>query len=168
MGGDVSLETDEGQGSRFTVRIEAPRVQTASGPPQPAVVVENDFADATGREILCVDDNHRNLYVIGAILRAAGHRATECASGAEALEILRRRKVDLVLLDMVMPGMDGLDVHCPKLRDGGGPNVGTPVIACTANVLPDQVEAYRKAGTANVLAKPIDARAMLQAVAAAA
>lgn len=167
MGGDVSLETDEGQGSRFTVRIEAPRVQTASGPPQPAVVVENDFADATGREILCVDDNHRNLYVIGAILRAAGHRATECASGAEALELLATRKFDVVMLDMVMPGMDGLETLA-KLRDGGGPNADTPVIACTANVLPDQVEAYRKAGTANVLAKPIDARAMLQAVAAAA
>ena len=71
------------------------------------------------------------------------------------------------MLDMVMPGMDGLETLA-KLRDGGGPNADTPVIACTANVLPDQVEAYRKAGTANVLAKPIDARAMLQAVAAAA
>jgi len=62
--------------------------------------------------------------------------------------------------------MDGLETLA-QLRTGGGANVGTPVIACTANVLPDQVEAYRKAGMADVLAKPIDPRAMLQAVAAA-
>jgi CheY-like chemotaxis protein len=101
------------------------------------------------------------------MLRAAGHRTTECASGAEALELMDERKFDVILLDMVMPDMDGLDV-LSRLRAGEGPNVATPVIACTANVLPDQVESYRKAGTAGVLAKPIDPRAMLQAVAAAA
>ncbi len=72
-----------------------------------------------------------------------------------------------MLLDMVMPEMDGFDVLA-RLREGGGPNVNTPVIACTANVLPAQLEAYEKAGTAGVLAKPIDPRAMLEAVAAAA
>ena len=130
-------------------------------------LVPNDAPDATGREVLCVDDNHRNLYVIGAILRAAGHQTTECASGVEALALLAARKFDVVILDMVMPDMDGLET-LTKLRDGGGPNADTPVIACTANVLPDQVEAYKKAGTASVLAKPIDARAMLEAVATAA
>ena len=160
MGGDVSLETEEGRGSRFTVRIEAPRDKPASTPSQPAAAAASDVTDAAGREILCVDDNHRNLYVIGAMLRAAGHRATECDSGAEALALLAARKFDVVMLDMVMPDMDGLET-LTKLRAGGGPNADTPVIACTANVLPDQVEAYKKAGTANVLAKPIDARAML-------
>jgi len=72
-----------------------------------------------------------------------------------------------VLLDMVMPEMDGLDVLA-RLRAGGGPNAATPVIACTANVLPAHLDSYRKAGTAGVLAKPIDARAMLRAVAGAA
>ena len=168
MGGDIELKTEAGEGSRFTVRIEAPLSRQESGlqvkpssPPEAA----ND-TDMIGREILCVDDNERNLFVIGAMLRAAGHSATTCASGAEALDILAKRKFDLVMLDMVMPEMDGLET-LSRLRSGGGPNAETPVIACTANVLPDQVEAYRKAGTADVLAKPIDPRAMLQAVAAA-
>ncbi|MFT3722818.1 MAG: ATP-binding protein [Hyphomonadaceae bacterium] len=165
MGGDIELETKPGQGSRFTVRIEAPVVLEAArsvvAPPA------NDQPELEGRDILCIDDNPRNLYVLGAMLRAAGHRTIECASGAEALEILTQRKFDVILLDMVMPEMDGLDVLA-KLREGGGINAATPVIACTANVLPDQVEAYRKAGTAGVLAKPIDPRAMLQAVANAA
>jgi PAS domain S-box-containing protein len=165
MGGDIALETKPGQGSRFTVRIEAPVVLDAPRriPEPPA----NDQPELQGRDILCIDDNPRNLYVLGAMLRAAGHRTIECASGPEALDILAQRKFDVILLDMVMPDMDGLDVLA-RLREGGGLNAGTPVIACTANVLPDQVEAYRKAGTAGVLAKPIDPRAMLQAVATAA
>ncbi len=165
MGGDISLDTRPGLGSRFTVRIDAP---LAAAPDQRAPAEESCPGPAERRlEILCVDDNARNLYVLSAMLRAAGHGAIECTSGAEALELLRRRKVDLVLLDMVMPEMDGFDVLA-RLRDAGGPNAETPVIACTANVLPAQLEAYRKAGMAGVLAKPIDPRAMLEAVLAAA
>ena len=164
MGGDITLETRPGLGSTFTVRIDAPLVEPAITPNEAAVPVILEAGKR--REILCVDDNVRNLFVISAMLRAAGHGAIECGSGAEALEILKRRKVDVVLLDMVMPEMDGFDVIA-RLREGGGPNADTPVIACSANVLPDQIEAYRRAGTADVLAKPIDVRAMLSAVAAA-
>jgi CheY-like chemotaxis protein len=160
MGGDVTLETESGRGSRFTVRIAAPL--TTEG--RESGVHAGEAADAPVRSVLCVDDNPRNLYVLGAMLRAAGHCATECASGEEALALMARQKFDAVLLDMVMPEMDGLDV-LSRLRAGTGPNAATPVIACTANVLPDQVESYRKAGTAGVLAKPIDVCAMLRAVA---
>jgi PAS domain S-box-containing protein len=165
MGGDIELETKPERGSRFTFRIEAPVV--LEGPKNVPAQPANDQPELEGRDILCIDDNPRNLYVLGAMLRAAGHRTTECASGLEALDILAQRKFDVILLDMVMPEMDGLDVLA-RLREGGGINAATPVIACTANVLPDQIEAYRKAGTAGVLAKPIDPRAMLQAVANAA
>ncbi len=164
MGGDISLETRPGLGSRFTVRIDAP-LAAAQEAEAPVEVIAG--ADRRRLEILCVDDNARNLYVISAMLRAAGHNAIECGSGADALEILRRRKVDLVLLDMVMPEMDGFDVIA-RLRAGGGLNAQTPVIACTANVLPAQLEAYEKAGAAGVIAKPIVAHQMLEAVAAAA
>ena len=163
MGGDVGLETETGRGSRFTVRIAAPLATAGQDPDLQAA----DLTGASARNILCVDDNPRNLYVLGAMLRAAGHCTTECASGAEALELMARETFDVVLLDMVMPEMDGFDVLA-RLRAGTGPNAATPVIACTANVLPDQVESYRKAGTAGVLAKPIDVRAMLRAVASAA
>ena len=164
MGGDITLETRPGLGSTFTVRIDAPLAEAAIIPDEAAAPVILEAGKR--REILCVDDNVRNLFVISAMLRAAGHGAIECGSGAEALEILKRRKVDVVLLDMVMPEMDGFDVIA-RLRESGGPNADTPVIACSANVLPDQIEAYRRAGTSDVLAKPIDVRAMLSAVAAA-
>ena len=166
MGGDIALDTRHGHGSRFTVRIEAP---LATGKPSRPVNLGagGEGSEVLSRDILCVDDNPRNLYVLAGMLRAAGHRTTECSTGREALELLREKKFDVVLLDMVMPGMDGLDVLA-RLRQEAGLNSQTPVIACTANVLPDQIAAYRKAGSADVIAKPIDARAMLRAVASAA
>ena len=166
MGGDVQLETRPGEGSRFAVTVEAP-LSGVAAPSRDTPPPANDQTEVEPKEILCVDDNARNLYVLGAMLRAAGHRTTEVSSGAEALGQLAMRKFDVVLLDMVMPDMDGIDM-LERLRSMGGVNRETPVIACTANVLPDQVEAYRKAGTVGVLSKPIDIRAMLQAVAAAA
>jgi PAS domain S-box-containing protein len=164
MGGDVHLESEEGEGSRFTLTIAAPVCQ-----PVERVADKTPGADAVleAKDVLCVDDNPRNLYVLGAMLRAAGHRPIECASGHEALVKLEARKFDVILLDMVMPEMDGLDLLA-RLRAEAGPNQETPVIACTANVLPHQVESYVSAGTAAVLAKPIDVRAMLEAVASAA
>lgn len=165
MGGDVTLETTPGEGSRFTVRIDAPVAVDAPASDAPSNPGAQEEAGA--RDVLCVDDNPRNLFVISAMLRAAGHSTTECLSGAEALEMLGKRKFDVIMLDMVMPDMDGLET-LSRLRTGGGPNSETPVIACTANVLPDQVASYREAGTIEVLAKPIDPRAMLQAVATAA
>ncbi len=166
MGGDIELDTRDGHGSRFTVRIEAPLAEVS--PSRPVNLhTGGEAGGAVSHDILCVDDNPRNLYVLAGMLRAAGHQATECSTGREALDILRERKFDIVLLDMVMPDMDGLDVLA-QLRREAGPNSHTPVIACTANVLPDQIAAYRKAGSADVIAKPIDPRAMLRAIANAA
>lgn len=165
MGGDITLETMPGEGSRFTVRIDAPIAQDM--PARDAPSNAGAYEQAGARDVLCVDDNPRNLFVISAMLRAAGHSTTECSSGAEALEILGRRKFDVIMLDMVMPDMDGLET-LSRLRTGGGLNAETPVIACTANVRPDQVASYREAGTIEVLGKPIDLKAMLQAVATAA
>lgn len=165
MGGDIELETKIGEGSRFTVRIDAPVSEA------PATASSGNTLDGeegvAAKDVLCIDDNPRNLYVLAEILRAAGHNPTEVASGGEALKLLSQRKFDVVLLDMVMPDMDGLDMLA-RLRGVQGVNQSTPVIACTANVLPDQVAAYRKAGTVGVLAKPINVREVLMAVAAAA
>jgi PAS domain S-box-containing protein len=160
MGGDITLESRPGEGARFTVRFEAPL--SAPAPPPVAQAAPG----LVPKEVLCVDDNPRNLFVLGAMLRAAGHAVAECASGEEALACMATRKFDVVLLDMVMPGMDGLGVLA-RLRAGEGPNRDTRVIACTANVLPEQVATYLAAGTASVLSKPIDIKAMLEAVAGA-
>jgi PAS domain S-box-containing protein len=158
MGGDIAVNSREGEGATFAVTLDAP----PADPGEPTIV---DVGQRTrAREVLCVDDNERNLFVIGTLLRAAGHTVAECTSGADALQLLAERKFDLVLLDMVMPGMDGLDVMA-ALRQSGGPNAATPVVACTANVLPEQLKTYERAGLAGVIAKPIDAAELIRTVA---
>lgn len=161
MGGGISLVSAPGEGSRFVVTIRAPVSNASLAPPQ-----GSQMATPGGRRILCVDDNPRNLFVFSALLGAAGHDVAECASGGEALERLAREAFDVILLDMVMPGMDGIDM-LNRLRAAQGPNKATPVIACTANVLSHQVKAYLDAGSCFVVPKPIDAKALLEAIAAA-
>ena len=119
-------------------------------------------------DVLVVEDEERVRLYSCETLRELGYKVVEARSAIAALQLIEAgHPVSLLFTDMVMPDMDGLDVLA-RLRAGGGLNVETPVIACTANVLPDQLEAYRRAGAAAVLAKPIDPRAMLEAVAAAA
>lgn len=159
LGGDIALDSEPGKGARFTVTVDAPLSLVS----RPVAALDAPAPSTATKDILCVDDNPRNLFVLSALLRAAGHRTTECASGLEALELLASRRFDLVLLDMVMPDLDGLGV-LSRLRESRGINQATPVIACTANVLPDQVAAYREAGMTGVLAKPIDPKSLLTAV----
>ncbi|MEZ5938710.1 MAG: ATP-binding protein [Hyphomonadaceae bacterium] len=156
MGGDIQLESEVGKGAVFTVTLEAPSLREDVGLEIGDAVVRADRP----MRILCVDDNVRNLVVLSAILRAAGHQVDECASGTEALGMLESRRFDAVLLDMVMPTIDGLDVF-RALRAQPGPNRDTPVIACTANVMPDQLKRYAEFGLDRVVRKPLQSSELL-------
>lgn len=159
LGGDIMLDSQEGEGARFVVTVDAPLSATAA--PQ---LAGDAPTPETVLDILCVDDNPRNLFVLAALLQSAGHRTTVCESGREALDVMARTRFDVVLLDMVMPDMDGLEVLA-RMRADPRIDPATPVIACTANILADHMETYRQAGVAGVLPKPIDVRSLLQAVA---
>lgn len=162
MGGDAAVSSEPGRGSRFRVHVEAPVLagQVADGPE-----TTGEPLDYSPRSILLVDDNPRNLFVLSTILSGAGHDVTTADSGGAALDILGQRAFDIVLLDMVMPDVDGFDVM--KGARETGANAATPIVACTANVLPQQVVAYREAGAAGVLPKPIDVAEVLSLIAAA-
>jgi two-component system, sensor histidine kinase len=162
MGGDLALESERGAGSVFILCVPAPKAR-----PEPVLRPPTELASHGTHSILCVDDNPRNLLVVTRLLEAAGHEVTACESGRAALDIVAKRPFDLVLLDMVMPEMDGLDVIA-QLRAMPGPNQGTPVVACTANVLPEQIRSYLAAGVESVVGKPIEVRGLLEAVSAAA
>ncbi len=105
------------------------------------------------RPILLVDDNAMNLKLAQTILVKAGYQVTAAASGEAALDLARRHAPGLVLLDIRLPDIDGLEV-LRRLREF--PEMqGVPIVAMTAQALPDEVERFMAAGCDGYIQKPI-------------
>jgi CheY-like chemotaxis protein/HPt (histidine-containing phosphotransfer) domain-containing protein/anti-sigma regulatory factor (Ser/Thr protein kinase) len=108
-----------------------------------------------GRTVLLVEDNPVNQRVAQLFLERAGCEVVIAPDGSEALEVLRERRMDLVLMDVQMPVMDGLEAtRRIRTEIAGGTRI--PVVGLTASAMKEQVEACRAAGMDDVLAKPID------------
>jgi CheY-like chemotaxis protein len=117
--------------------------------------------------VLHVDDDPMNLRVVEEILTAFGHRAVKALSGPEALEQLARQAFDVVLMDIHMPEMSGIEV-LKRLRDSTGPGRETPVIALTADILSREPAEYLALGFAGFVPKPVMVQGLLSAVTRAA
>ena len=161
MGGEISLASTLGEGSCFTVRLPMPvtgEVQPAAAPapaPEPA---------ASGR-ILVVDDNPTNRLVLQTMLEEGGLASATAHDGVEALSAWEGGDWDAILMDIRMPRMDGLDAtRAIRAGETGRNRPRTPIIAVTASVLAHEAEAYRAAGMDDVVAKPVDADTLLDAI----
>src|SRR5690242_2043022 len=113
--------------------------------------------------ILVVDDDPRNRRLLDAMLRPEGYAVLEAESGERTLELVAQGAADLVLLDVMMPGLDGVET-CRRIRAGSGPERLLPVIFVTA--LGDRESRVRgkSVGADDYLAKPIDASELLARV----
>ncbi|MEX0733755.1 MAG: response regulator [Steroidobacteraceae bacterium] len=130
-----------------------------------AIVTRDVIVEAhhrRGRTVLLVEDNPTNQRVAEIFLERAGCDVVLAADGSEALAVLRDRRVDLVLMDVQMPVMDGLDAtrHIRAEVPGG---LRIPIVGLTASAMKEQVEACRAAGMDEVIAKPLE-RDRLEAV----
>ena len=117
--------------------------------------------------VLHVDDDPLNLRVVADILDAFGHTGVAARSGGEALEHLAHQPFDVVLLDIHMPMMSGLEV-LQRLRAAPGPERLTPVIALTADVVSRRAADYIALGFDSFVSKPILVAGLLEAVSLAA
>jgi PAS domain S-box-containing protein len=160
MGGEIGMESAPGFGSTFWFKVPAPAVEA------PGVGGANEAPplDVARARILVVDDVAVNRELVSAILGALGAEVLEAGSGAEALEASRAAAFDIILMDLQMPGMDGLAATA-AIRAEGGPNALTPIIALSANVLPAQVESCLAAGMDDHIGKPIDPAELITKVA---
>jgi CheY-like chemotaxis protein len=113
--------------------------------------------------ILHVDDDPMNLRVVEEILGAFKHTAVKTTSGAEALTLLADQPFDVVLMDIHMPGMSGIEAVA-KLRESPGPERNVPVIALTADVFTRRPEDYRALGFNDFVSKPILVSGLLDAI----
>jgi CheY-like chemotaxis protein len=105
--------------------------------------------------MLLAEDIEANQEIARAVLEAAGHTVDIAANGYEAVRLVRNGYYDLVLMDVHMPGMDGI-AATRRIRGLPGPERNIPIIAMTANVLPEQVEDFIDAGMNDHVGKPFD------------
>jgi signal transduction histidine kinase/ActR/RegA family two-component response regulator len=161
MGGTIWAESEAGKGSTFHIRLPLAIAETPLAESRPAA----DAVQATvaGLRVLAVDDNTVNLMVLDQVLTSLGHAVSKATTGLEALALLAGQPFDLVLLDIQMPEMSGVDVLA-RLRGEPGPNRGAPVVALTADVTSGGRSRYLDLGFTDHAAKPIQIPDLIAAI----
>lgn len=159
MGGTVEVTSEPGAGSTFAFTIRLPPTAPASAEETVATAPPS----RRGR-LLLVDDSGVNRELAEAVLAGAGHSVRSVADGAAAVAAIEAERFDLVLMDVQMPGMDGMTAT-RAIRALPAPAAWVPVVGMTANVLPEQIEAYRAAGMDAHVGKPFDRTELLATVA---
>jgi len=157
MGGDLTLEPIEGRGSHFCLTLAADRADAAG------VDAGRNEAEETGWQglhILCVDDNENNRRIAELLLGQIGFQVTLAASGAEAVDLCATRPFDLILMDIVMPDMNGMETLQQVRSEQDSLNRATPAIALTAKLSPSDLSSYLAAGFEGVSGKPIEIAAL--------
>jgi CheY-like chemotaxis protein len=157
MGGEIEVESEEGRGSTFSFFVPAP----SCGAPAVAEdlhlitsVRAEEAGPPSSPSILIVDDLAENRELSKIMLQAAGCRTMEAAGGAEAVALASEAVFDVILMDMQMPGMDGVSA-ARSIRASGGLNATSPILALTASVMADQIDECIAAGMNDHIAKPI-------------
>ena len=112
--------------------------------------------------VLIIEDNDRNLELVRDILQAKGYRTLEAGTAEDGLEIARRQAPDLILMDIQLPGMSGIEA-LKVLRDDPG-TAAVPVVAITASVMKSDRDQIMRAGFDGFVEKPITVRSFLEAV----
>jgi PAS domain S-box-containing protein len=165
MGGQIGLKTRRGRGSVFWFTVKAPEALAHATPVAvPAGDRVAPAADGAPLRILVVDDVAVNRELVAAILSPFDVALSTAASGAEAVRAALDARFDLILMDLQMPGMDGM-AAARIIRANADLNGATPIIALSANVLPAHVRSCLAAGMNDHVAKPIDPADLLGKIA---
>jgi CheY-like chemotaxis protein len=160
MNGSIAVERSPQGGARFRFALTLPG---ASPEMQAAAVQMASPTLAATLHVLIVDDNATNRFVAAKVLELFGCNTEAVEGGREAVDHVQTGAFDLILMDIKMPGMDG--VQATRLIRGlSGPVARIPILALTANADPVDEVAYLAAGMDGVAQKPIQPDALLNAI----
>ena len=168
MGGEMTLDSTEGQGSSFAFWVPAKAFEPSSVDVITNGLDANQAASMTSAavpaNIAVIDDSPANVLLAKAALEKAGYSVQTAPNGVEGLALLQRISMDLILLDLSMPDMDGFEVLRRLRHEAVGPNSATQVVALTAHVLPGTRSKVSERGFDGFLGKPLKPADLVAAV----
>ena len=163
MGGDVVAQSLPDQGSRFTLTFLAGAATSQVSMAPPPSKTDIPAASLTGLRVLLADDNRVNREVVKLFLTPYDAHITEAENGQQVLDALARDIFDILLLDVHMPVMDGMEA-LSMLRASDAPYRDIPVIALTADAMAGDRERFLSKGANGYVTKPIDQGDLLSAI----
>jgi signal transduction histidine kinase/ActR/RegA family two-component response regulator len=170
MGGEITVESRLGEGTRFLVKAPLPKVGDAlapafQSPPTPPAALEPSLPKI---RVLAAEDNSVNQLVLKTLLHQIGVEPLVVENGQEAVDAWKDAGWDVILMDMQMPVMDGLTAaRAIRQAESEMGRSRTPIVALTANAMSHQIQACLAAGMDGHVAKPIEAARLFAALEAA-
>jgi CheY-like chemotaxis protein len=162
MGGRLAVQTQEGLGSTFAFELPLPRVRDAAPPSHEEKGPEPDLPPI---RILAAEDSKPNQLVLKALLEPLGLEVSVVPDGREAVRAFQEDNFDLVLMDVQMPNMNGIEATMAiRAFEAEHCRSRTPILALSANVMSHQLMDYAAAGMDGCVAKPIDAGALIESI----
>lgn len=173
MGGSIKVDSEYGIGSSFTVRL----TQKITGTQKVGKIIGDERSSASDlngytavftapdARVLVVDDNRMNLLVVENLLKNTKADITLCMSGEEALELVKTNEYDVILLDHMMPNMDGIETLKRMKQQLENKSKYAVIIALTANAVSGVREMYLNEGFDDYMSKPIDGRKLEETLA---
>jgi CheY-like chemotaxis protein len=162
MGGVIEARSELGKGSTFTITLPLERMAT---PPPSEAEAGGDGEPSSNVRVLAAEDNVTNQLVLKALLGSVGIEPSIAADGRQALEAWENEAWDIILMDIQMPQMNGIDATLAiRRRELETGRARTPIVAVTANAMTHQVAEYEAAGMDGVVAKPVDLALLFSAM----
>ncbi|MBO0356879.1 PAS domain S-box protein [Hymenobacter sp. BT186] len=162
MGGTMSAESQLNEGSTFSFTLPFKLTTPATRPELPAQPI--DYRALGPRRVLLAEDNAINQFLVESLVRNWGWTVDTAGTGPKALALFGQQTYDVVLMDIQMPGMDGITATRLLRQHPDAARAATPILALTAHALRGEEEQYLEAGFSGYLSKPFREEELFQAI----